>query len=449
MARYELRDPIHQTIGFDEREKAVIDHPVFQRMRYVRQLGLSYLVYPGATHDRFSHMLGAMHLAGRVWDSILASAGSILKKNFSPKELAYFRRILRFAALLHDVGHAPFSHTSEALMPKFGVLEIPKAWYLSWQPQRRAAHEDYSVMLIAALSRGPGAPLDPAEAQDVASLLHHGVRPSDRWVRAYGRRTGRASAHRLLSSLISGELDVDRMDYLLRDAYYAGVAYGVYDIDHLIRNLGVAAAHRRLTLAIDATAMRAFEAFLLARYHMFLQVYHHKTINGFEYFLKQAFAAGEVGLRLPGSAEGYLRMRDSTYLEALFAAAQDPKNVWSKRLVDRRPAKRLYASSGDRPGTRETLRKIRRALVEAGVPHFAINSHQYLSKLDPFRTQPREGSRLLVREKRLGKVVYAPVEQYSSLLRKYNEAIDSVTLYVLPEHLRLALKVIASLPGLS
>ncbi len=438
---YQLRDPIHQTIVFDDDEKKVIDHPVFQRMRHVRQLGLSYLVYPGAVHDRFSHMLGAMHVAGRVWDTITAAEDAPIRKIFSAAETAYFRRILRFAALLHDIGHAPFSHASETLMPQLGEIEAPAAWYREWEPSRRASHEDYSVMLIASLGADRMVPLEPHEAQDIASLLHHGVKPSADWSRKHAGKKG--AIHDLLSSLISGELDADRMDYLLRDAYYAGVAYGLYDMDHLIRNLGIAVIGGRPTLTIDSTAVRAFEDFLLARYHMFLQVYHHKTTNGFDHFLKQAFSRQEVGIRIPGNVAGYLEMRDSTFLEALFAAARDPEHAWARRFAQRTPAKRLYAASGDRAGSRETLKKLRRALTKAGVPHFAINSHQYLSKLDAFRKGRKPGDgRMFVREKRLGRLLFTPVEHYSALLKKYNEVIDIVNLYVLPEHLRAALKVI-------
>jgi len=437
---YELRDPIHQTIEFDEDEKAVIDHPVFQRMRYVRQLGLSYLVYPGAAHDRFSHMLGAMHIAGRVWDNIARVSGETLSEMFTKADLAYFRRVLRFAALLHDVGHAPFSHASEQLMPKFGTLEVEKSWYKEYDPKRIAEHEDYSVMMIGALGKDADVPISPDEAQDIASLLHHGVKPSASWKKRFSGK--RAPVHELLSSLISGELDVDRMDYLLRDAHFTGVAYGFYDMDHLVRNLGVTYLHGRPMLTIDSTAMRAFEDFLLARYHMFLQVYHHKTTNGFDHFLKQAFAKREVRIDVPGTVEGYLQMRDSTYLEALFAAARDPKNHWSARFVGRKPAKRLFTASGDRPDLRATMRDLRKALDAAKVPYFAVASHQYLSKLDSFRKHVKKGeARLYVREKNLGRLVFTPVEHYSALLKKYNEVIDIVNLYVLPEDYDAAVKV--------
>ncbi len=440
---YELRDPIHQTIDFDEREKAVIGHPIFQRMRYVRQLGLSYLVYPGSTHDRFSHMLGAMHLAGRVWDNIARVSADVLLPMYAKSDLSYFRSILRFAALLHDVGHAPFSHVSEKLMPKFSELESPRSWYRSFDLDAPAEHEDYSVMLIAALGRDRSVPIEPHEAQDIASLLHHSVKPSAQWAKKYGGKKG--AIHGLLSSLISGELDVDRMDYLMRDAYYTGVAYGFYDKDHLIRNLGVTLLNGRPALTIDSTAMRAFEDFLLARYHMFLQVYHHKTTNGFDHFLKQAFARREVEIRVPGTVAGYLEMRDSTFLEALFDAAKDPKNAWSRRFAGREPAKRLFAASGDHPESRIVMRNLRKALAKAGVPFFTINSHQYLSKLDAFRTfKKTEGARMYVREKSLNRKIYTPVEHYSALLKKYNEVIDIVNLYVLSEHEAAALKAIGA-----
>lgn len=440
---FELRDPVHQTIGFDAFEKAVIDHPVFQRMRYVRQMGLSYLVYPGATHDRFSHMLGAMHVAGRVWDNIATVSGEVIEASYDAKERAYFRRILRLAALLHDVGHAPFSHVSEKLMPKFGELEIPRSWYAKWEPGRHAEHEDYSVMMIAALGRDRRLKMGEEMAQDVASLLHHGIRPSRGWARRF--RGSRGRIHDFLSSLISGEIDVDRMDYLLRDSHHTGVAYGLYDMDHLIRNLGVTRRGGRLTLTIDSTAVRAFEDFLLARYHMFLQVYHHKTTNAFDWFLRQAFGAGEVRIAIPGTVKGYLDMRDSTYLEALFEAAKRPDGQWSRRFVRREPAKRLFAASGDDPSSRHTLRRLRSALTRRDVPFFSVNSYQYLSKLDATRRLRKAEVALLVREKRLGKVVYTPIQRYSALLKKYNEVIDVVSLYVLPEHYAAALRSIGKI----
>ncbi|MEY4723072.1 MAG: hypothetical protein RLZZ324_585, partial [Candidatus Parcubacteria bacterium] len=242
---YDMRDPIHRTISFSDVEKKVIDHPYVQRLRYVRQLGLAYVVYPGATHDRFSHALGAMHVAGRMWDRMMETSGDVLRAHFSDNALAYFRQILRFGGLLHDLGHPPFSHMSERFMPAFGALALPWAWFglpdgAAPEKTRQATHEDYSILLVAALAEDAASGLTREQAQDIASLIHHGVQPSAAWQERFGERDRSKGIHRMLRSLISGELDCDRLDYLLRDAHHTGVAYGTHDIDHLIANLGVA-----------------------------------------------------------------------------------------------------------------------------------------------------------------------------------------------------------------
>lgn len=432
---FEIRDPIHRTIAFSEREKRVIDHPYVQRLRQVRQLGLSYTVYPGATHDRFSHALGAMHVAGRMWARMVETSGDVLRAHFSEDDLSYFRQILRFSGLMHDLGHPPFSHVSEKFMPKFADLELPRDWLAVPDQDRQASHEDYSVVLIAALAADATAPLSRDEAQDVASLVHHGVMPSAAWQKRFGENEGSKGIHRLLRSLISGELDCDRMDYLLRDAYYTGVAYGTHDIEHLISNLGaVDQADRGLVRTIDSTAVRAFEDFLLARYHMFLQVYLHKTTIGFDHFLEQALEEGEFTLEVPGDAKGYARLRDSTMIERLYTAAEDPKNVWSRRLVNRVPAKLILKSSNAKADEKQLMADVMAALKEKGVPHFEITSHQYLSKSLPSVEGEGGPSSMLVRRKMFGKYLYEPIERFSALLTKYNESIDMTHLYVLQEH---------------
>lgn len=446
---FDIRDPIHRTISFSEREKRVIDHPLVQRLRYVRQLGLSYTVYPGATHDRFTHALGAMHVAGRMWARMCETSGEVLRAHFSDDDLSYFRQILRFSGLLHDLGHPPFSHVSERFMPRFNDLALPKAWFVVPETDRQASHEDYSILLIAALVSVDGdpkaaVPLSSDEAQDIASLVHHGVMPSESWRKRFGENEGSKGIHRLLRSLISGELDCDRMDYLLRDAYYTGVAYGTHDIDHLVVNLGVVEMpDKGLVRTIDSTAVRAFEDFLLARYHMFLQVYLHKTTIGFDHFLEQAIQEGEFELKVPGDAIGYSRLRDSTMIERLFAAADDPKNVWSRRLIFRIPPKMILSSANAKPEEKELMAKVTRAFKAGGVPYFEITSHQYLSKSTPMASN----SSMFVRRKVLGRYIYEPIERFSALLNKYNEAIDMTHLYVLREDLSAAKGVIEKMEG--
>ncbi|HTM68101.1 MAG TPA: HD domain-containing protein [Candidatus Binatia bacterium] len=441
---YEIRDPIHRTINFSEREKRVIDHPFVQRLRQVRQLGLSYTVYPGATHDRFSHALGAMHVAGRMWARMVETSGEVLRQHFSEDDLSYFRQILRFSGLMHDLGHPPFSHVSEKFMPAFDALDMPREWLITPKQDRQASHEDYSVLLIAALAADDAAPLSRDEAQDIASLVHHGVMPSPAWQKRFGEQEGSKGIHRLLRSLISGELDCDRMDYLLRDAYYTGVAYGTHDIEHLIANLGVVEMpDRGLVRTIDSTAVRAFEDFLLARYHMFLQVYLHKTTLSFDHFLEQAIAEGEFELKVPGDAKGYARLRDSTMIERMFTAAEDERNVWSRRLVNRQPGKLIYKSTNGVPSEKALMDEVIGALKDAGVPYFEVTSHQYLSKSLPSVEGAGGPSSMLVRRKMFGKYVYEPIEKFSALLTKYNESIDMTHLFVLPEHYASAKAAIA------
>jgi HD superfamily phosphohydrolase len=442
---FEIRDPIHRTIAFSEREKRVIDHPFVQRLRQVRQLGLASMVYPGATHDRFTHALGAMHVAGRMWARMCETSGDVLRKHLSDDDLSYFKQICRFAGLLHDLGHPPFSHVSEEFMPSFDSLELPRDWFLEPSQDRSATHEDYSILLIAALADDHTAPLSRDEAQDIASLIHHGVMPSEAWKKRFGdQETSKGGIHRLLRSLISGELDCDRMDYLLRDAYYTGVAYGTHDIDHLISNHGVVdMPDRGLVRTIDSTAVRAFEDFLLARYHMFLQVYQHKTTIALDHFLLQSLHDGEFELVIPGDALGYARLRDSTMIERLFAAAENPKNGWARRLVNRHPPKLIFASSNAKADEKALMAEVFAALTAAGVPSFEITSHQYLSKSLASVEGVGGPSSMLVRRKMFGEYRYEPIEHYSALLTKYNEAIDMTHLFVLPEHYDAAMIAIA------
>jgi len=439
---YELRDPIHGTVSFSERERRIVDHKYMQRLRHIRQLGLSYLVYPGATHDRFSHSVGAMHVVSRIWDRIVETSGDVLEEHFEDFDLQYFRRILRLAGLLHDIGHPPLSHVSERFMPQLSELELPEGWFTDINRDRQAKHEDYSVLLIAALSQADNSPLPRDEAQDIASLIHHEAVPSPAWKKKFGGpESGRVGIHRLLRSFISGELDCDRMDYLLRDAYYTGVAYGTYDMDHLISNLGVTEHDGILLPTIDSTAVRAFEDFLLARYHMFLQVYLHKTTLAFDQFLERALTTKEIGIILPGDADGFARLRDSTLTEQLFGAAEYDDNAWSVRLVNRIPPKMLLCAANANEEDRAILERLTSSLERAGVPFFQVDSRQYLSKCTPVGS----GSSLMVRRKMFGRIAFEPIERYSELLNKYNEVIDLSNLYVLREDLPAAQKVIHDL----
>ena len=237
-----VRDPIHKDIRLDEMGRELADTPRMQRLRRIHQLGTGNLVYPGANHTRFEHSLGAYHLAGLAAEAVQAS----------PEE----RKAVQAAALLHDLGHGPFSHTADPLYRDF----LGKT------------HEDVTV---EALRRGALADI----------LERHGVAPRD--VEALIRGEGR------LGRLVSGDLDVDRMDYLVRDAHYTGVHIGV-DLARLVGDLVVTPEG----VAIREGSLPAAEMLLVTRLQMYATVYFHHTLRVAERMIERAFRlaleAGEI-----------------------------------------------------------------------------------------------------------------------------------------------------------
>ena len=253
MATLAFRDPIHGFIEADELEAALIGTRPMQRLRSIRQLGLTHLVFPGAEHSRFGHALGTMHLAGRVYDTLAGADGTPLEAG--PRARA--RRLVRAAALLHDLGHAPFSHWAEDLF-EGGIDHEEMSRRLLGGREITAAFERY----------GQG-----IEARDVIRLLGDDL----------------DGPERLLPPIVSGELDVDKMDYLLRDSLFCGVRYGNFDLDQVIATVrpltdGDGDGHR---LGIDAEGLHAVEGLILARYYMFTQVYFHVTGKALELHLNE------------------------------------------------------------------------------------------------------------------------------------------------------------------
>ncbi len=218
-----IRDSIHGDIFLTSGEVKLIDTPEFQRLRRIKQLGMTYLVYPGANHTRFEHSIGTLFLASRVAERL----------NLEEEEI----RLARFSALLHDIGHGPLSHTSEE------ILE----YYL------KKSHEEITVKLI--------------KDSSIASLLEdEEISPKDVAEIILGKRG-------YLSEMISGDFDVDRMDFLVRDAHYTGVAYGVIDLDRLINTLTIYGN----SLVVTERGLKAVEALLIARFLMTPTVYLHHT----------------------------------------------------------------------------------------------------------------------------------------------------------------------------
>jgi hypothetical protein len=425
---YEIRDPIHRTIVVTEIERRVLDHPWLQRLRHIRQLGFVSLVYPGAVHDRFQHSLGVMHLAGERFRRLITARGAALE-GFAAADLEHAYQVLRFAGLLHDAGHAPFSHTAEHYLPPVEQVLLPDDWYRAgMRPAgRQASHEDLSLALIRGLV-GEGM-LEEQMARDICAVL-------SRTVRRGQRLAGLGSLVSILRALVSGEIDADRCDYLLRDSHFSGVTYGIYDLPRLIACETVLAGPDGPELGLDVHGVHALEGLLLARYHMFLQVYFHKTPPAFEYYLERAIAEGEVAFSLDRGLQDLVELRDDSIVSRLHEARARGM-PWSRRILDREPAKLVLR---ERVGaeTQENFlaQELVGALKQHGCQVFMRHSRQVFTSLAGAGTTggaSGAGTRLLCERRVLGRPIIESVTSHSELLASFNKPIDLRHTYVLRE----------------
>src|SRR3954467_4741226 len=290
-----IRDPLWNNIRVDPLALRLVDTAAFQRLRYVRQLGLAYLVYPGASHTRFEHALGAYHLAGRALAMFDERDGA----NGRHRDAA---AIVRCAALLHDIGHYPYSHALEEI----GALH----------------HEEVARPLITS-----GA---------VADVLRAGLgADAPERIMALIRGTSDSA----LQGLISGSLDLDKIEYLKRDAFMCGVNYGDIDVDRLLNSLVVVTDPERgaSTVGIYEKGLSALESLLFAKYQMYRNVYWHHAVRSATAMYKRlvdgALRAGSL------SAETLAAYTDEGLLHELAQRAPSPL---LSALRERRLYKRVF-----------------------------------------------------------------------------------------------------------
>ncbi|MDG6906948.1 MAG: HD domain-containing protein [Nitrososphaerota archaeon] len=269
----EIRDPIHGYIYATEAERKIIDTSTFQRLRRIRQLAGCHLVYPGGQHSRFEHVIGCMYLAGKVGE-VIASKGI----GFGEDEI----QRLRLAALLHDIGHGPFSHMYEEVIAD----------------KTDFTHEDMTQKIIR-----------QTEIGDI--LEKYGFSRK----RISGLAIGKSSQEkRFMNDAIGGGLSVDIMDYLLRDSYFTGVEYGKVDVHRIINSFEI----MKDKLAIANAALFAFEALMIARYEMFRAVYFHRTVRAAELMIIKAMTLADKALNLTDlNLDNFLSLTDEVTLNRI------------------------------------------------------------------------------------------------------------------------------------
>ncbi|MCC6620030.1 MAG: HD domain-containing protein [Deltaproteobacteria bacterium] len=423
----ELRDPVHGAIAVGSGELAVIDSPLFQRLRHVKQLGFGEYVFPGAVHHRYLHSIGAMHLAGQVASRALA----FVKGLSDPGRRRLVQRA-RLAALLHDVGHPPLSHAAESLLPTRGALLGPEVA----DPDARASHEDVSNLVLTASPLAEA--LDAAfaahgvSAREIAAIIDEAHPPIHEDGLDFGP---------LMHALVSGELDVDRMDYLLRDSYFAGVQYGIYDRDWILSNVRAVDDGGVVHLGLDVRAVPSFEHFLLARYHMFQMVYYHPISDSYDATLRRWLASVGPEARFPASLSEYVHCTDA-WLRARLEASSDP---WARRVVERRPFTLLVElrTAADR----ELGPTIRDALAGAGVEAIGHTAKPVLSRYAQTPAELRRNPLIVVDARPL--VGRGPrhqrIEDVTDLFDRYERVRRVERLYVAPEEKGRAREVLAAL----
>ena len=421
---YRIRDPIHGNIHVTAAERDLLLHPVMLRLRRIKQLGFSEYVYPGATHNRFGHSLGVMHMATRLFDKLFEGPDSLL----DPRDRPRLRQAVRLAALVHDVGHAPLSHMSEVCMPLRSQV-LPPSVLAILPPEgraRRASHEDYTAALV--MEEDFAATLRELFAQyDVEPLVLLSLLKGDYLNGPEHFRLEGVDFLPVLHQIVSSEVDADRMDYLLRDSLYCGVSYGRYDADWLTDNMKAAAEGDRVYLGMSARNIFSFENFLLSRYHMFINVYCHSLSRAFGRML-QMFLEDE-GYTYTSDIHQYLALDDTTLYRRL--AGSD--NRWAKSLVSALPFVRLLeVTSYDAMQRPWPLEAIRAALDEARLEWFEDRVSNVLSTLYqdggdalPIYVISEQGEKWLLKD-------------YTTLFERFSKPVEFTRLFVHPRHGRQA-----------
>ena len=403
-----FRDPIHGFIEASDLENKIINSFPFQRLRYIKQLAMTNMVFHGAEHTRFGHSLGVMHLASKAFCSAVNNGNYV----FSGHKFEWYHQILRLIALTHDLGHAPFSHASESVF------------------QDGLTHEAFTEKIIT--------------ETEIASHIRE---IGKEFVRMYGtdynitpelicniymgRDPGEHSEYTFLKSFMDSELDCDKMDYLLRDSIYCGVNYGKYDVDRLISSLTVYVQNDCPRLAIKDGGVQAFEEFVLARYFMFIQVYFHRTRRYFDLMFYKALSEILPDGKYPADTQEYLQWDDTRVVQIMRQRMESDeacRNIVSRIIYPRV----LLTNAHPSPADKREFRLIQRELYnEFGEENFIEDfSADKMPHKIPIKTEIYDEHAIIIIDSSTGKC--STISESSHIIQSLTDKIDILRLYVKP-----------------
>lgn len=369
-------DPLYGLVRLTPEEVKVANHPIFQRLRRIRQNGLLHLVFPAATHTRFEHSLGTLHTADQILQSLIWNSKAIEAKHgfasndtddtaiaFHNESTALINdlfKVTRLAALCHDLGHGPLSHTFDPFAPHAELIEsffdtpalesikhfqkTANKYNRKEGKNAKVAHEVMSVLLFSVIWSEIGS--DP----DIPAAVAAAILGEDAFAHAPDRFKPWMP---LINNIVaSAPADADRMDYLQRDSQSTGVSYGLYGRDRLLKSFLCYRSNGRFHLGIKFSGFRAVENFIQARFQLFTQVYYHKTNRAFSAMLDEIAREGQLqnidlskSTNLSNLIEDYKRHSDEQFLDALTDRLAGPAKKIAIHVSSRQPWRRVFDTS--------------------------------------------------------------------------------------------------------